>query len=206
MIQRLWVLASLLCLAASPALAAEHTSVFGIKLDVPSDWLVISAKEAKDNADLIEGYLRTAGGEAARFSDQVMHAIRAGNMEMFVRQTVGDVGFTDNVNMTKRFGRLPAEGEELQRLCAAIPEEFARAFGHPVAVIRCEFTKVGARPALLLEFDGALVGTHCVQYQIQLTPATVVWVTLTSKLATLPQTRPQFEQMIASIRPVESAD
>jgi len=204
--KRLWLLASLLCLAVSPALAAEHTSVFGIKIDVPSDWLVISAKEAKDNADLIEGNLRTAGGEAARFSEQVMQAIRAGNMEMFVRQTDGDAAFNDNVNLTKHFGRLPAEGEELQRLCAAIPEEFARAFGHPAAVIRCEFAKVGALPALLLEFDGALVGTRSVQYQIQLTPATVVGVTLTSKLATLPQTRPQFEQMIESIRPVAPAD
>jgi len=204
--KRLWVLASLLCLAVSPALAAEHTSVFGIKIDVPSDWLVISAKEAKDNADLIEGNLRTAGGEAARFSDQVMQAIRAGNMEMFVRQTDGDAAFNDNVNLTKHFGRLPAEGERLQRLCAAVPEEFGRFFGHPVAVIRCEFTKVGALPALLLEIDGAHVGTRSVTYEIQLTPATVVWVTLTSKLATLPQTSPQFERMIASIRPVAPAD
>jgi len=31
-------------------------------------------------------------------------------------------------------------------------------------------------------------------------------VTLTSKLATLPQTSPQFERMIASIRPVAPAD
>lgn len=204
--KRLWVMASLLCLAVSPALAAEHTSVFGIKLDVPADWLVISAKEAKDNANLIEGSLQAAGGEAARFSDQVMRAVRAGNLEMFVRQTSSDATFADNVNLSKGFGRLPAEGEELKQLCASLPGELGRAFGHPVAIIRCEIARVGSLPALFAEFDGALVGTRSVTYEIQITPATILTMTLTTRLATLPQTRPQFEQMIASIRPVASAD
>lgn len=204
--KRLCVLASLLCLAMSPAMAAEHTSVFGIKLDVPADWLVISAKEAKDNADLIEGNLKAAGGDAARFSSEVMKAVRAGNLEMFIQQTTSDETFNDNVNLSKRFGRLPAAGEELQQLCAAAPAELGRVFGHPVAMVRCETAKVGDLPAILLEFDGALVGTRSIQYQFQLTPATVVAATLTSKVATLPQTKPLFEQMMASVRPVASAD
>lgn len=190
-----------LCVFALPVYAKQYVSSMGFTIDIPSDWLVMSAQEAKSNADMF-----STDGSAFKNMDphllqKIKDMIQSGRVELYFNQETKGGGFADNVNMSKQLGRLPTKDADLKPLCSALPGELSRAFGRRIKMFRCALTSVDKMPALLTEFDGAVANTRVIQYQIQLTPNVKLLATATSKINSLPRIRSEFDAMVGSIRP-----
>ena len=100
-----------------------------------------------------------------------------------------------------RLAELPANDGQLREICQLLPGEFSRMFGRPIALDDCELRAVAGRRSLYLAFDGALVGTKTLQYQVQRANGQTLILTATSKVANVPRMLSEFEAMVASIRP-----
>ncbi|MGY8736538.1 MAG: hypothetical protein ACKVIW_03345 [bacterium] len=204
MVARYAVVASLaaLVIAASPARAGDYLSGFGFGISVPDEYLVLTQDEVQKNADV---FLEDDGDDRMREVSSTMRRgvydrVQAGQLEIFYRTEGGDIAFVDNVNVMMQKAQLPANARQLQEICQILPEEFSRLFGRPIGMENCEMRAIAGRSALYLAFDGALLGTKTLQYQIQRSDGMMLILTATSTENNIPRMLGEFEVMVSSIR------
>lgn len=187
---------------ASPARAGDYLSGFGFGISVPDEYLVLTQDEVQKNADV---FLEDDGDDRMReisstMRREVYDRVQAGQLEIFYRTEGVDITFVDNVNVMMQKAELPANARQLQEICQILPEEFSRLFGRPIGMENCEMRAIAGRSALYLAFDGALLGTKTIQYQIQRGDGMMLILTATSTEHNIPRMLGEFEVMVSSIR------
>ncbi len=193
---------AVLVIAASPARAGDYLSGFGFGITVPDEYLVLTQDEVQKNADV---FLEDDGDDRMREVSSTMRRgvydrVQAGQLEIFYRTEGGDIAFVDNVNVMMQKAQLPANARQLQEICQILPEEFSRLFGRPIGMENCEMRAIAGRSALYLAFDGALLGTKTLQYQILRDDGMMLILTATSTKNNIPRMLGEFEVMVSSIR------
>lgn len=193
---------AVLVIAASPARAGDYLSGFGFGISVPDEYLVLTQDEVQKNADV---FLEDSGDDRMREVSSTMRRgvydrVEAGQLEIFYRTEGVDIAFVDNVNVMMQKAQLPANARQLQEICQILPEEFSRLFGRPIGMENCEMRAIAGRSALYLAFDGALLGTKTLQYQIQRSDGMMLILTATSTENNIPRMLGEFEVMVSSIR------
>lgn len=188
---------------ANPAFAGEYASGFGFGISVPEHYLVLNREEIAKSAT---EFLDASGDDSidalpSELLERVFARVQAGEIEVLYRTKEVDASFIDNVNIMTQRARIPRDARQLQDVCDVLPGEFSKLFGRLVALDGCELRVVGDRPALYLEFDGAMPGTKTVQYQIQRRPQETLILTATARASHLPRMLGEFESMVTSIRP-----
>ncbi len=188
----------------SPARAGEFRSGFGFGISVPEVWLVLTRGEIERNEALFvedEG-----GGDPAleqiplSMRRAVFDRVRDGKLEIFYRRESETEGFVDNVNFLLQPAEPPLSAERLAGVCRALPAEFSRIFGRPIAMEACEMRERVRRPVLYLQFEGALPGTTTMQYQLPRDASGMLVITATTASVSLPRMLSEFEGMVESIR------
>jgi hypothetical protein len=191
---------------ASAAGAGEYRSGFGFAITVPDVWLVLTRDEVARHADLFledededegDGELRAIPLAMRR---AVFERIEAGELEIFYRREQTPGPFIDNVNVMDQPASLPRTEAELAQLCELLPVEFSRVFGRPIAMDVCELRERIGRPALYLQFDGAVEGTTTLQYQLLRRSGSSLVFTATATRDHLPRLMSEFEEMVGSVR------
>ena len=189
-----------------PAHAGEYESGFGFGISVPDVWLVLTRSEIQQSVDHFlaegadEGGATELGSVPLAMRRAVHDRVRAGELEMYFRRTPELGSFVDNVNVMTQSASLPNSPAQLVGICHALPAEFSRIFGRPIALDVCEMRERIGRRALYLQFDGAVPGTTTLHYQLQHGLGKTLVFTATTVLPNLPQVIGEFEGMIASIR------
>jgi hypothetical protein len=201
---RLVGMALLVGLFAGAASAAEFRSGFGFGISVPDVWLVLTRREVERNSELLpedEGDVAEAL-ERIPLSMQrtVFDRVRAGELEIFYRRENASDAFVDNVNLVLQSVELPATREQLAGVCRLLPGEFSRIFGRPISMDACEMRVRAQRPALYLQFEGAVPGTTTMQYQLPSGHDATLVITATTARASLPRMLDELEGMVDSIR------
>lgn len=193
----------LACLCASTASAGDYRSGFGFGITVPDAYLVLTADEVSNNAELFleEEAGDAYGGIPSALRREVFQRVQDGEIEIFYRTEEVDFDFVDNVNVMVQRARIPKSEAQLAEVCRILPGEFSRMFGRPIALDDCELRAVAGRRSLYLAFDGALAGTKTLQYQVERTNGETLILTATAKTANMPRMLGEFEAMVASIRP-----
>ncbi|MBK7949955.1 MAG: hypothetical protein IPK00_14680 [Deltaproteobacteria bacterium] len=189
---------------ADPAAAGEFRSGFGFGISVPDVWLVLTRGEVERNSEL---FLAEDGGGVADLERiplamrrTVFDRIRAGELEIFYRRESDSDVFVDNVNFLLQPADLPSTREQLDGVCRLLPGEFSRIFGRPIAMEACEMRDRARRPALYLQFEGAVPGTTTMQYQLPRDRDETLVITATTARASLPRMQDELEGMVESIR------
>lgn len=188
---------------ASVALAGDYASGFGFGITVPDAYLVLTADEVAENAEL---FLEESEGDAygripSAMRGEVFARVQRGEIEIFYRTEGVDFDFIDNVNVMVQRARIPTNQAQLDEICSVLPEEFSRMFGRPIGLDDCELRPVVGRSSLYLAFDGALAGTKTLQYQLQRSAGETLILTATAKISNVPRMLGELESMVASIRP-----
>ena len=187
---------------AATAVAGEYRSGFGFAISVPDVWLVLTRGEVAEHADIFldvddNTALAAIPVEMRRV---VFERIQRGELEIFYRREEFAGAFIDNINIMQQGSPLPSSRARLDAVCRLLPEEFSRAFGRPIAMDRCEIRELLGSPALYLQFDGALLGTKTMQYQLEQGSDRTLVITATSVAPNLTRMLSEFEAMVASIR------
>ncbi|MGB0619458.1 MAG: hypothetical protein ACPGVZ_08285 [Myxococcota bacterium] len=185
------------------AAAGDYRSGFGFGITVPDVYLVLTAEEVARKADLFlsEDAEASYGGIPSGLRHEVFQRVQSGEIEIFYRTEGVDFDFVDNVNVMVQRALIPNSESQLDEVCRVLPGEFSRLFGRPISLDDCELRAVAGRRSLYLAFDGALVGTKTLQYQVQRGNGQTLILTATSKVAHVPRMLSEFEAMVASIRP-----
>ncbi len=199
------VWAALLVLAAPlPVRAGEFRSGFGFGISVPDVWLVLSRAEIERNPAL---FLAEDGGGIdaleripLEMRRGVFERVREGRLEIFYRREGGSDGFIDNVNLLLQPSEPPLSREQLAGVCRVLPTEFSRIFGRPIVMEACELRERARRPALYLQFEGAVPGTTTMQYQLPRDREGTIVITATAAEASVPRMLSELEGMVESIR------
>ncbi|MCP4904525.1 MAG: hypothetical protein GY910_06060 [bacterium] len=199
--RRIFGLTGMIILLATSAQAREHESGFGFAISVPDVWLVLTRSEVAKKAELFEedGSDRL-GSVPAAMRRAVFERVEAGQLEIFYRREGLSGSFVDNVNIMRQPADLPATESQLTGVCRVLPSEFSRVFGRPIAMDRCEIRMLATRPALYLQFDGAIPGTTTLQYQLQRRAGGTLVLTATASTSNLTRMLSEFEEMVDSIR------
>jgi hypothetical protein len=186
--------------------AGEYESGFGFGISVPDIWLVLTREEVTESTEQFmneESETHPVVGLASvpkSMRQAVSERVQAGELEMYYRRTDRPGAFIDNMNVMQQAADLPATASQLHDICRALPIEFSRIFGRPIAMDVCEMRERIGRRALYLQFDGAIPGTTTLHYQLQRDRGTTLVFTATTTLASLPLVTSEFEIMISSIR------
>jgi len=198
---RIVVLTSLLVLLAGAARAGEYESGFGFGISVPEVWLVLTRSEvAKNAAAFMDEDGDRFGSVPPEMRRVVFDRVEAGELEIFYRREGSSESFVDNVNIMTQPADLPASEQQLAGVCRVLPGEFSRVFGRPIGIDLCEMRELIGRPALYLQFDGAIPGTTTLQYQLQRRAGETLVLTATAAKPNLARLLGEFEEMVASIR------
>lgn len=198
---RIIVLAALLVLLASTGRAGEYQSGFGFGISVPDVWLVLTRGEVAKNAS---AFMDEDGDRFGSVPDEmrrvVFARVQAGELEIFYRREGSSGSFVDNVNIMTQPADLPVSERQVAGVCRVLPGEFSRVFGRPIGMDSCEMRELMGRPALYLQFDGAIPGTTTLQYQLQRRVGETLVLTATAAKPNLARLQGEFEEMVASIR------
>lgn len=189
--------------AAGDANAGEYQSGFGFRISVPNVWLVLTRTEMARSAEVFLGSSGAHSGLGAvplKMRRAVYDRVQAGELEIFYRREGSSDSFIDNVNVLMQRTTLPLSADHLAAICLVMPTEFSRVFGRPISMDVCEMRERVSRPALYLQFDGAILGTTTLQYQFQLNPGETLILTATAAIENIPRMLGEFEEMISSIR------
>ena len=199
--RQIFALTSMIVLLASHAWGDEYESGFGFAISVPEVWLVLTQGEVvKNSALFLEAGNDGFGSVPAAMREAVFRRVEAGQLEIFYRRKGITDAFVDNVNIMFQPVDLPATKRQLAGVCRVLPGEFSRVFGRPIGMDSCEIRQLASRPALYLQFDGAIPGTTTLQYQIQRRAGETVVLTATAVTQNLPRMLGEFEEMVDSIR------
>jgi len=201
-----WMAVLWLVTSTGIAQAREYESGFGFGISVPDIWLVLTRNEIVASAEHFrsreskQSPAREFGSVPVAMRRAVYERVRAGELEMFYRR-VDDPGFfVDNVNVMVQSADLPNTPDQLVGICRALPEEFSRIFGRPIAMDACEMRERIGHRALYLQFDGAIPGTKTLHYQLQHGLGKTLVFTATTVTTNLARVMGEFEGMISSIR------
>jgi len=186
-----------LSISAASGHAGDYRSSFGFAISVPDVWLVLTRDEVMRRSELFAGDLAALPDSMLR---TVFERVRAGELEIFYRREGGFDDFVDNVNIMHQSSPLPGDVNELHHLCRLLPVEFSRLFGRPISMDACEIRERSSRPALYLQFDGAVPGTTTLQYQLARATGSTLVITATASRPNLPRLLGEFEEMVSSIR------
>ena len=200
---RIWITGVVFWLGlAATAVAGEYRSGFGFGISVPEVWLVLTQGEVAEHADIFLDVDEDSALAAIPVDVRqiVFERIRRGELEIFYRREEFAGAFIDNINIMQQGSPLPTSRVQLDAVCRLLPEEFSRVFGRPIAMDRCEMRELVGRPALYLQFDGALHGTKTMQYQLKQGSERTLVITATAAMPNLTRMLSEFEAMVASIR------
>lgn len=184
------------------ATAGEFQSGFGFGISVPDVWLVLTRGEVERNQALFLADDGVAGLEQlpTAIRRNVFDRIRQGELEVFYRRENEAEDFVDNVNFLLQPAELPVSQAELDGVCHALPGEFSRVFGRPIAMEACEMRDRVRGQALYLQFEGAVPGTTTMQYQLPRGQSSTLVITATTSRTSLPRMLSELEDMVESIR------
>jgi hypothetical protein len=187
---------------AATAVAGEYRSGFGFGISVPEVWLVLTQGEVAQHSDI---FLDVDEDSAlalipVEMRQMVFERIQRGELEIFYRREDIAGAFIDNINIMQQGSPLPTSRGQLDAVCRLLPAEFSRVFGRPIAMDRCEMRELVGKPALYLQFDGALRGTKTLQYQLGRSADRTLVITATAVVSNLTRMLSEFEAMVASIR------
>jgi len=177
--------------------AEEISSSFGFSINIPEDWTPLTAEEIKNNPDLFD--LDKVKGLSPELLNQVKPMILSGKTEIFFMPDVSS-NFADNVNIIKQIGQVPASPKEIESLCKSLPGQLTSMFKHPIKMYKCEIRNIDNIASLYLEFDGAIVGTRSMQYQIPKSKNVHLVVTATIKNSTLGQMGDGFHAVMKTFK------
>lgn len=196
--------------ATSQAHAEDYQSGFGFGISVPDVWLVLTKGEVTRHSNL---FLEDGSSDESELEGgnvieaiplemrrTVYERIEQGEIEIFYRTEGISGSFVDNINIMRQPVPLPASPGQLDTVCTLLPGEFSRIFGRPVSLDACEMREMIGRPALYLQFDGAIQGTTTLQYQLSRGRDTTIVLTATASKPNLARMLGEFEAMVSSIR------
>lgn len=183
----------------SPSSAETYESPFGFTVDIPSHWLVVSKQEVKENPDLFNFEGEPFKNTNKAMLEQVKSVVSSGKVELYFNRDTSARHFTDNINVTKTFGRLPQTVSEKDKACEQLPRILSEGFGKPITLYECGFREVAGLNAFYADYDGIVKGTRNIQYQIQKSPNAILVITATCKNQTLQTIRKEFEDIMASL-------
>ncbi len=189
--RRVAVFAVMLLLGAVAALAKEYPSSYGFTMEVPDNWLVITKPAIAENPTLYE----------AASLKQFVAKVQSGDSELLFNRTTSDATLWDNINIRLgAAGKIPATPDAVKAECTAYAAALAKAVGRPLAVSTCESRTVGNGQVLYVEYEGRMAGTVTMQYQMVRPDGKYLFVTATCKRSTLDKFRPEFEDIVKSIK------
>jgi hypothetical protein len=189
----------ILVLWISPSSAETYESPFGFTVDIPSHWLIVSKQEVKENPDLFNFEGEPFKNANQAMLEQVKGAVSSGKVELYFNRDTSTPRFTDNINVTKTFGRLPQTVSEKDKACEQLPRILSEGFGKPITLYECGFRKVAGLNAFYADYDGIVKGTRNIQYQIQKSPNVIIVITATCKNQTMQTMREEFEDIMSSL-------
>jgi hypothetical protein len=185
---------------ASAGQAKEYQSSFGLTLDIPDNWLVLTKQAITENPAL-------ANPLDAKFADinpsvlaDLKAKVEGGAIEVLFDRTTSDQSFADNMNVMVKRGHTPAEPGKVRELCDAYPDLLAKYAGRKLAIAKCESRDLGSVKALYVEYEGVVAGTVTMQYQVSRPNEKLLLLTATCKQATLEKVRPDFEAIVRSLK------
>lgn len=177
---------------------AAQSSSMGYSIEVPDNWIAVTREEIAENPDLFENM--QAGEMNEDLFMIIRRKIQSGNVDMYFRQSDQVTDFVDNVNVMKQIQRTASTREELEGVCENLPGQLSNAFGRQISLHGCEFRTVDGRKSVYLDFDGARKDTRTIQYQVPVSGSIVLVISATTKSSTLDAVRPEFSNMIRSLR------
>jgi hypothetical protein len=185
---------------ASAANASDFRSSFGFTADVPADWVVLTKQALADSPTLVDMRPETVGNLNPELFRSLKAKVESGSIEMLFDRTTSDSTFADNINVMIRRGRIPDALGQVQQVCEAYPTKLAKFAGRSLNVLRCERRDLGRTDAFYIEYEGVVAGTVTMQYQIPRPNNELLLVTATCKQTSVEKIRPEFEEIVRSIR------
>jgi len=184
----------------SAAGAKEYRSSFGFTINVPDNWLVLTKQAIAENAALASAPDTKVGSINPDVLKELKAKVESGSIEMFFDRTTSDATFADNINVLVKHGQAPASPDRVRQTCDAYPGLLARYAGRTLGVERCESREIGDSKAFYVEYEGVVAGTVTMQYQISRPDNQLLLVTATCKRGSVEKVRPEFEDIVRSIR------
>jgi hypothetical protein len=194
------LVALLVFILIAPSYAKVYESSFGFTVDVPGHWLVMTAREFRENPDLINFDRSEFGNVNKDLIKNVADKIRSGQIEAYINKKTSDNSFADNINVLKQAGAIPENKTRLRETCNSLPGDLSAAFGKKVKLYECKLVSKNNLKTLFLDFDGVIQGTRSIQYQIQKSPSVMIIVTATCKNSSLDAIRKEFDRIVFSIK------
>jgi len=154
------------------------SSSFGFSVNIPATWTPYTLDEIKNNPDFID--MDNVEGLSAELFNKVKPMILSGQVELFFMPDSSS-GFSDNVNVIKQPGKVPGNKGEIESTCKSLPGQLSSMFKRPMKMYKCEVRNIGNIASFYVEFDGAIVGTRSMMYQIPKSNNVYLAVTATVK-------------------------
>jgi len=185
---------------AAAAHATEYQSSFGFTVSIPADWVVLTKQAIADNPMIVDMRPETIGNLNPDLLRDLKVKVESGSIEMFFDRTTSDATFADNINVMVRRGRIPDALDQVRQVCEAYPAKLAKYAGRNLNIARCERRELSKAEAFYIEYEGIIAGTVTMQYQIPRPNNKLLLVTATCKQGSLDKIRPEFEEIVRSIR------
>ena len=179
--------------------ADTYISAFGFSVNLPDYWLIMSKEELKDNPDLFNFEQNAFKNIDKAVFEQTKKMISSGDVEIYFNEKASDATFADNVNVTKRIGRLPKSASESEKVCKELPAALSKLFGRTINSYECTLRYIGGMNMFYMEFDGVIQGTRSLQYQIAKSPSVLIVFTATCKNERLETMKREFEDIVSSV-------
>lgn len=186
-----------LVICSTQAFGEQYSSPFGFAMDIPSHWLIVSAQEAKKNPGLFNNEIFKNINRS--MIEKIKEMVSSGKVEFYYNQKTADSRFNDNINVVERIGQIPQNISEGKKLCDSFPGQISDAYGKAIKVYSCGLKKVSGCDAFYMEYDGLVIGTRCITYEIQKSQSIILTLTVTCKNQSLTIIKKEFEGILASI-------
>lgn len=187
-------------LLTTAAHGSEFQSSFGFTAKVPPDWVVLTKDALADSPTLVDMRPETVGNINPELLRSLKAKVESGSIEMLFDRTTSDATFADNINVMVRRGRIPDATDRVRQVCEAYPAKLAKFAGRDLNVLRCERRELDGTDSFYIEYEGVVAGTVTMQYQIPRPNNELLLVTATCKQASVEKIRPEFEEIVRSIR------
>jgi hypothetical protein len=176
-----------------------HNSSLGFTIALPSEYLVISKEELKQNPEILDDMYAAAQKTVLKtakepLKERVKVKLEAGNIEIY-RKPHGGVSIT----VQKQIGEWPKSQDKLKKLCEEVELEFKNT-GLNANLQRCEFRISGELAALYLVAAIPAQNTSMLQYVVQASPAIQLSFTAATKTQALETTENEFDQIMKSLK------
>lgn len=177
--------------------AKQTSSDLGYIIEVPESWIPLTGPEIKANPDLFN--FEQVNGIPPALLEQIIPVVKSGNMDLYFLPDNTE-NFADNVNVMKQVGTVPDTPDELAKTCADAKSELTQIFQRDITLFECKQTERLGRNTLYAKFDGALIGTISMQYQIALSENVFLMFTATAKVDTYKAMENDFHQAMKTVR------